>query len=130
LITGGDGLLAITFGSGVFVAVGDNGRRITTQDGIAWSNDTSGGATLTGLVYANGVFVATGGGEAYTSMDGAQWIAHTMIASVDALTFGRGQFVGVGYIDRRLTSPDGILWDQRAADNTYELTAVIFGGGP
>jgi hypothetical protein len=128
VVIGGDGLEAIAYGNGVFVASGTNGRRVMTPDGITWSNDTSGGATLTGLTFANGMFIATGGGEAYTSTSGAQWSAHTMLPSIDALTHGRGQFVGVGFIDRRLTSPDGLTWSQRASDNGFALTAVVFGG--
>jgi hypothetical protein len=129
-ISAGDGLEAIAFGNGVFVAVGANGRRIISIDGIAWTHDTGGGSTLTGLAFANGMFVATGGGRSLTSGDGITWSEHTMIPSIDALTFGAGLFVGVGWVDRRLTSMDGIAWTQRASDNGFALTSITYGGGP
>jgi hypothetical protein len=54
-------LRAVTYGNGLFVAVGDSGVVITSSDGITWTSRTSGvNNILYGITYGNGLFVAVG----------------------------------------------------------------------
>src|SRR6185503_2186049 len=59
-------LYAITYGGGMFVAVGDinefgNATILTSSDGLTWTLGSAGmPGLLTAVTYANGMFVAAG----------------------------------------------------------------------
>jgi hypothetical protein len=56
-----DHLRGITYGNGLFVAVGSDGTILTSPDGINWMARTSGTSNgLIGVAYGNGLFVAVG----------------------------------------------------------------------
>jgi hypothetical protein len=50
----------VTYGNGLFVAVGEDGAILTSPDGVSWTRRTSGGNLLYGVTYGNGTFVAVG----------------------------------------------------------------------
>ena len=111
---------------GVFVAVGDGGRRIRSlDDGATWVDDVSidnGGDDMTGLrtvTWGNGLFVA-GAWRIMTSPDGKTWKDTPPSAFNDnwmgALGYGAGLFVGVGGYGSRVTSPDAVTWKQHSID--------------
>jgi len=69
-------LFGVTYGNGLFVAVGDVGILITSPDGVNWTRrDPAGTAnTLFGVTYGNGIFVVVGGGGIILiSSDGVSW---------------------------------------------------------
>ena len=43
---GGSWLWGIGYSNGIFVAVGDSGRRVISTDGVTWTNEISGGGGL------------------------------------------------------------------------------------
>ena len=52
---------AVTYGGGMFVAVGNAGTFLTSPDGVNWTRRESGtGQPLFGVTYGNGTFVAVG----------------------------------------------------------------------
>jgi hypothetical protein len=54
-------LEGVTYGNGLFVAVGKNGTILTSPDGVNWTERTSPAkAGLNGVTYGNGLFVAVG----------------------------------------------------------------------
>jgi hypothetical protein len=56
-----DVLYNVTYGNGLFVAVGDYGTILTSPDGVTWTPQTSGTSySLRGVTYGNGLFVAVG----------------------------------------------------------------------
>ena len=58
-----DSWASVTYGNGLFVAVGVSGDRVmTSPDGITWTARSAAGDddSLTGLTYGNGLFVAVG----------------------------------------------------------------------
>ena len=58
----GNTLNGVTYGNGIFVAVGDAGTILTSADGITWTSGTSGtNSNLYGVAYGNEQFVAVGG---------------------------------------------------------------------
>jgi hypothetical protein len=61
-----------TTSSGLFVAVGDNGKILTSSDGTTWTSRTSGTTEyLRGGAYGNSTFVVVGAsGTIITSSDG------------------------------------------------------------
>jgi len=111
---------SVTFGNGIFIAVGDNGvidgRVLRSDDGgITWTDKTA--VSLNNwrsVTFGNGHFMAvakTGTGDrAMTSTDGLTWITIATPAdnNWEAVAFGNGKFVGVsntGSGDRVMTLP-------------------------
>ena len=56
-------LRGVTYGNGLFVAVGYGGTILTSPDGVSWTARTSGTSNdLFGVTYGNNAFVAVGSG--------------------------------------------------------------------
>ena len=126
----------VTFGNGLFVAVGGNGTLTTSPDGITWTARTSGFGTnsILGVTFDNGLFVAVGGnGTLTTSPDGITWTTRTSgfgATFIFGVTFGNGLFVAVGNNGVLTTSPDGITWTTRTSGfGTNSIFGVTFGNG-
>jgi len=137
----GNTLVAIAYGNGAFVAVGEFGSIVTSQDGVTWTNRISGTSyNLNGVTYGNGTFVAVGGGI-LTAPDGVTWTERISgsLYDLNGATFGNGTFVAVGYGSSRpsgfhlsiLTSPDGVSWTSRTPLTipSYYLYGVTYGNG-
>lgn len=129
--SGGDQLFGVAYGNGLFVAAGGNGRRIISADGgQTWTNDQSGGSNLRGIAFGNGVFVAVGQNRALVSPDGINWTEHTVgQTAFSGITFGDGKFLGLGYMNRRVTSTDGMTWSSAVTDNDPILIGAAWGPG-
>ena len=118
-------LNGVTYGNGLYVAVGDSGTILTSPaatgsllDGSIWTSRPSYGSSLNGVTYGNGLFVAVGqSGEIFTSPDGISWTQRNSGTSYHfyGVTYGNGLFVTVGYSGIVYTSPDGITWTSRSA---------------
>ena len=118
-------LNGVTYGNGIFVAVGyavtypteDSAVAVpliyTSSDGITWTQRASGtGLSFNSVTYGNGVFVAAGLDNIAkedetphlviaTSPDGVTWTQASLPARLGALssvTFGNGLFVAVGEV--------------------------------
>jgi triacylglycerol esterase/lipase EstA (alpha/beta hydrolase family) len=99
------------------------------------------------ITYAAGRFVAVGlrldgsvgygtHGAIVTSTDAVNWTEIDFtgsIYSLDAITYGNGRFVAVGfaggYAATILTSEDGLNWTQQIAGTTDDCQAVCYGNG-
>ena len=115
-----------------FVAVGHNGLRVTSADGVAWDKPQVGkeGETYRAVAYGNGVFVAVGQNRALVSPDGINWTEHLVAqAAFSGITFGDGKFLGVGFMNRRITSVDGMSWSQAVTDGGPVLISAAWGPG-
>jgi len=86
----GADLVSVAFGNGRFVAVGSGGKIQTSQDGLTWTNRTSGtAATLRRVVLANNNFLAVGDSETVLrSTDGIQWSTVSLLGA-PSLTGGK-----------------------------------------
>lgn len=152
-------LNAITFGNGLFVAVGWNGAITTSPNGHVWTQRDSGMipipgpglTTLTSVAYGDGIFVALGpdyegnGGESVTSTDGLTWTRDSTPKFCRTISFGNHTFVAAGgatfldpqsrsYLGHAViwTSPDGINWTkmfEKISASGTEFFAETFGGG-
>lgn len=108
----------VAYKSGVFVAAGGAGKRLTSTDyGLSWkSTGEYVDGHFRGIAAGNGVFVATGhdwgGGNAMVSVsaDGSTWspVAKSP-GELDRVVFGAGVFVSIGKT-RCAVSPDGSKW--------------------
>ena len=103
-------LYGVTYGIGTFVAAGEVGTILTSQNGQNWTPWDSGTTQpLYGVTYGNGTFVAVGeGGTILTSTNGKDWTKVQNSGTTNALhgvTYGNGTFVAVGKNGTILTSP-------------------------
>lgn len=137
------------YGGGQFVFYGDQGRIITSTNGISWVAENSGTmSNLVGIAYGNGRFVALSwDGKIYTSPDAIQWAQKWAANGTDlarvlrAITYGYDRFVAVGDGGMILSSPDGVTWTQRAGlpdsehrglwgfEQGSNLEDVVYGNG-
>lgn len=103
---------------GVFVAVGEGGRRISSRDGRQWKNDTRwavGAAdadeALHDIAFGLRRFIAVGGGAAkgriVSTRDGKTWRElPAPRGCVETIVFGGGRFIA-GHGGELLWSEDG-----------------------
>jgi hypothetical protein len=127
-------LAAVTFGNGVFVAVGPQGRVASSADGESWNEQTIGSASRYSVAYGNGVFVLGGWPDnTWTSSDGQTWVEHPDGDSLSPLGFAGGQFFADSWVDQLWRSPDGIHWTMVHDDSDPQMggfTAVAWGREP
>ena len=104
----------VTFGDGLFVAVGFDGQLTTSTNGTTWNSRTSGfGSTddIYSVTYGDGLYVAGGeDGEMRASPDGITWTSRTSELGGDdilALNYGGGLFVAGGEDGTMSISIDG-----------------------
>ena len=132
-------LRAATYGNGLYVAVGYNGQVVSSSDGNLWVNRRSDiFDSLLSVAYGNGRFVAVGGDFSFsqaaivTSLGAGSWTrVHSGVtnAALYAMTQASGQFVGVGYGGRVMTSADGASWSFRDAGASESLWGIVAGQG-
>jgi len=125
--------LRISYGNGIFVAVGESGSLYTSSDGAAWKERSSGtNQSLHDAVYGGGTFVAVGGGGTIlTSPGGVTWTLRSSGTGHDlkGVGYGHGIFVAVGDHGAILTSPDGAIWAARDSGTHQWLKKVAYGSG-
>jgi hypothetical protein len=144
-------LWGVTYGDGIFVAVGDwltpggpSAISVTSTDGVTWAyKEIGANVSLTGVAYGNGNFVSGGVGivrgsveavrAVLSSTDGITWekTSSTPVGPITfgPITFGGGYFVVGGYNGTLFTSPDGITWTSRISGVTADLTGLTYGNG-
>ena len=89
------------------------------------------------VAYGNGIFVATNGPFRAYSYDALNWVESIPIGwQIDAITFGNGLFVGVGYAVASgvptayvSTSTDGLTWTSRTPAAALWWQAITYGNG-
>jgi uncharacterized delta-60 repeat protein len=107
-------LWSVAWGTGTFVAVGENGTVLTSPDGATWTSRASGtSAWLVGVAFAAGQFVIVGErGTLLTSDDGVAWIARASGTTerLNGVAFGNERWLAVGEKGAALVSRDGRTW--------------------
>ncbi len=116
-ITGKFILRRAAFGNGIFVGVGDRGRRSWSVDGTTWNDvaDVKAIETLTDVAFGNGIFVGVGlHGLRRTTRDGKTWSAPVRGQEgehLNAVVWANDRFVAVAP-GATFTSADGQTWDR------------------
>ncbi|AGF55774.1 chitobiase/beta-hexosaminidase C-terminal domain-containing protein [Clostridium saccharoperbutylacetonicum] len=111
---------SVTYGNGIYVAVGPNGLVKRSTDAYTWSTVNTGANTnYRSVTYGNGLFVTVGdGGKILTSSDGFTWVSESS-TTTDNLTkviFTGSKFYVIGnyyngsFTGILLKSDDGISW--------------------
>ncbi len=123
--------IRISYGNGIFVAVGEPGALYTSSDGETWTWRSSGtNRSLRDVSYGGGVFVAVGeGGTILSSPDGVIWTGCNSGTGYDlnGVSYGEGTFVSVGDGGAILTSSDGLTWAARDSGTHEGLSKIAFG---
>lgn len=130
---GAEVFTSVTFGKGLFVAVGTDAIIQTSVDGYVWSySRVEYGQSLEGVAYGGGKFVAVGDkGLILYSSDGKTWYKAATKSSYHykAVAYANGMFVLVGLQGILATSTDGNQWTFRASGTPYPLESVTYGNG-
>jgi hypothetical protein len=129
----GNTLNGVTYGNGIFVAVGQLGTIMISYDGLEWQISHSGvHNNLSAIAFGNGMFTAVGNsGVILISSDGVKWTPRISGTDNDLydVTFGAGVFAVVGS-DKILTSPDGVYWTTiTLADTSFSVSYITYGNG-
>jgi len=131
-IPGKNMLRRMAFGGGLYVAVGDRGRRCATKDLKDWQDapDVKAVDTLIDVAFGKGVFVGVGlHGLRMTTEDGLKWTNRVVGEEgehINSVVWTGDRFVAVGQGATYL-SPNGYDWT-RTPNADWPLTAT-YGGG-
>jgi hypothetical protein len=134
-------LQGVAYGSKNFVAVGNEGAILTSDDGVTWTDHSLGyGPPLFGVAWGNGMFVAVGGnGHIITSPDGSTWTLryYEYEDVLNSVAYTGKTFVAVGSLPTGgsliLTSPNGLTWapcNQGAVTGNINVTNVDHNAEP
>lgn len=127
-------LRGITFGNGLFVAVGTLVAMVSSNLN-SWTTNVNPflGSVAFGVTFGNGLFVAVAAGTKliFTSTNGSQWTMRLQSSSYSlyGVTFANGLFVAVGSAGAIVTSTDGITWTKRPPPTTADLRGITYGNG-
>jgi hypothetical protein len=122
----------VTYGAGVFVAVGDDGTIVSSLDGVTWSLEANPATLgLEDVLYANGIFVAVGRGPTLlTSPDGHDWTKRTYdqgSGPVNLIHDGT-RFALLKAGAGLSVSTNGINWSHEGAIGAkYDAAGIAFG---
>jgi hypothetical protein len=121
-------LNAVTYGNGIYVAVGANGIIQTSNDGKTWvKHQTVLSADLAGIVWNGRQFVAVGDhGTIITSNDGQSWrkVISGIKNSFNDIAWGLNRFVAVGDHGAIFVSMEGRVWHQAFSGTGAALNGV------
>jgi len=132
---------SICYGNGLFVAISETNKVMTSPDGEFWVvSDSASTNTWRSVCWSEdlGLFAAvssTGtGNRVMTSPDGLNWTSRTSAADNDwySICWGNGLFVSVsqtGTGNRVMTSPDGENWTIQTSAADISWYGVCYGSG-
>jgi len=136
---GSDTLREVTYGNGLWVAVGDRGSIVTSPDTMNWTilkDPARSRYHLIAVAFGGGRFVAVGAdhlGHAFASSDGANW-SHTKLPDLSyipaGIVFGNGRFLTTGGDGRVDVSTDGVNWTRTTPrDSNWNAQSVAYAHG-
>ncbi len=124
----GGTLNGVAYGGGKFVAVGINGRVLTSTDGQAWTEVANLPASpLLAVAFDGFQWVTVGAnGSIFTSRDAVNWIPRTAAITnwLRAVASVNQSWIAVGDGGTILTSFDGANWTTRPSGVTQNLWTV------
>ena len=131
-IAGRNILRRVAWGGGLFVGVGDRGRRSVSKDGKEWKDApaTKATDTLVDVAFGAGKFVGVGlHGLRSTTEDGLAWphrFAGEEGEHINSVIWTGDRFVAVGQ-GGTYVSPDGLEWTRK--ENRDAPLVAAFGAG-
>ncbi len=139
----GNDLWSVAYGNGRFVALGDEGTRMTSSDGgFTWTFTSAGLAQSGRVAWGNGLFVAVSYGNdlqgtrictVQTSTDGVHWTTLSPdtygALPLSDLTFGGGRFVASDTSGRVIVSTNGLTWTAPVQVSNYLISRLAYLNG-
>ena len=113
--------------SGLFVAVGNGGKILTSKDGVKWIKVNTEGQSNSNLnsvcfCHSRNLLCAVGNGVVFLSSDGVTWEDVTITGNYVKVICNNETFIAVGS-DGMATSSDGINWTY---DDTKTGTDIAY----
>ncbi len=139
----GNDLWSVAYGNGRFVALGDNGAKLSSSDGgLTWTYGSEGVAQRGRVAWGNGLFVAVRYADVLwenvvctvqTSTDGMHWTTlspetYGALRLTD-ITFGGGRFVASDTSGRVIVSTNGLTWTAPVQIATRSLVRLAYLNG-
>ena len=130
--TGKTDLVAVTYGNGVYVAVGGTSSCVSSVNGSLWTSRTIGSlssGTYVDVAYGNQTFIAIGSdGSVAKSTNGNSWTAGGSLPSNigwSSVTYGNGRFVAIRSdgADVAYSLDKGTTWT--SANEGYNSSGLI-----
>ncbi|HEY4989604.1 MAG TPA: hypothetical protein VII09_07345 [Opitutaceae bacterium] len=114
-----DDIWSVAYGNGTFAAVTNQGRVLTSSDGLVWSSSVaSAGTWLVSITYGKGTWVAVGAnGTILLSSDLATWLNAKSVTTnkLNGVLYNGTVFLAVGESGTILSSPDAQAWTIQAS---------------
>jgi|GEM_PF-3888702 WD40 repeat protein len=127
-----DGVAAMTFGSGVFVALGFAGSIATSTDGANWvlRREADGWENFSEVCHGAPGFVALSGSGVFFSASGESWekVYTPAAGSPKHCVFADGRFLGVDGDGWLHSSPDGRNWQLTGQRLSFPATKLLHDG--
>ena len=97
-----------------------NFTKITEINGSGWA-----------VIYDGGKYVASGTGKLFTSVDGVNWVTHTLSKSADIkhIAICNNMFIATGASGLLATSADGESWTVIDVGTTSEIGRACYANG-
>jgi hypothetical protein len=109
-----DDIWSVAFGNGTYAAVTNQGKVLTSSDGLVWSSQVaSAGTWLVSITFGKGTWVAVGSnGTILISSDLVTWLNAKSATTnkLNGVNCNGTVFVAVGESGTILTSPDAETW--------------------
>ena len=132
----------VAYGDERFVIVGrrddstvqQGGAVLVSTNGTEWADVSPPSApALYAVGYGHGLFFAFGLDAVLTSTNGYDWsqpdFSSRLVNAVEALTYGRGQFVAVGWGGLILHSTNGVDWTTAQSGTVADLYSATYARG-
>jgi len=131
VVISGVNLRDVTYGQGLYVAVGTSSAIYTSPDAITWTIRSSPVAMdFTDIAFANSVFIAVGSGagdEVIRSADGINWTTVTTapgpLSGSLGIAYGSGRWVISASGKSSVSTDNGLVWA------TYTVSELAFANG-
>jgi hypothetical protein len=126
-----DDIWCATYADGTFAATTNQGKILTSADGLTWSSQTvASGTWLVSIAYGNGKWVAVGaGGTIVVSSDLQNWVYATSATTnkLNGVLYNGTIWAAVGEADTIITSPDAITWTVQTVPAALGLSGFLHG---
>ncbi len=118
----------LTFANGRFVAVGPEGLRITSADGVKWEHTVKqDAAELNSIVWTGTQFLASGGKVPFWSKDGENWLPAKKAVPCQVMCVEKGVFVGTSWPGQMWHSADGLDWKKSDPTTPNGINKIVYG---
>lgn len=128
-------LTKLRYGAGKFLALGEYGTVISSDNGTAWTAHPTGYArSITDIAFGNGVYVVCGAdiSTVLTSFDLQSWTESRPAGvpfNMNGIIFQNGRFHLCGSNGTVASSDDGATWTPVATGVTVSLRDILFANG-